>query len=340
VASSIPLPIARPRPHVNPKAQPHQLALSPSRASTQDAPVRLRSPPTMYLRAYHVTSKCQGDPRSAAARGRSRALTAKGVRWSRAYPDASSESATALPATPQVAGRHRNLAAATEGTKQTSGNARPCQGYEECVARDILAASPTVSSMGHRKVDPTCCPRDPHAPVLFGLARDHSALILREANEAYDRPIPRFVEKDIRRCLACGNFSRGFVHLPYTSCACDVLVPFSCKTPALCPICAGRPMLAQAAHLVDAVVPAVPLRHHALPFPFELSRLAAANPKVLRVIAHINYELSARCFRRTAAESGTVCKTHVGSITHRLGPVSSGICICAFGVRRRVRRAR
>jgi len=50
-------------------------------------------------------------------------------------------------------------------------------------------------------------------------------------------------------------------------------------------------------------------------FPFELSLLAAESPKVLRALARINYEVTARYFQRRAAESGTVGKTRVGAIT-------------------------
>ena len=45
-----------------------------------------------------------------------------------------------------------------------------------------------------------------------------SASCLREANEASDKPVPRFVEKEIRRYLACGEFTRGIVHLRCMSC--------------------------------------------------------------------------------------------------------------------------
>jgi len=80
-------------------------------------------------------------------------------------------------------------------------------------------------------------------------------------------------------------------------------------------------MLAQAADLVDAVVPAVPLRQYVVSFPFEQWLLAATNPKVLPAIARINYEVAAWYFQRRAAESGTGGKTHVGAFmfVHRLG---------------------
>ena len=80
-------------------------------------------------------------------------------------------------------------------------------------------------------------------------------------------------------------------------------------------------MLAQAAHLVEVVVPTVLLRHYVLSFPFELSLLVPTTPKVLHALARINYQVTARYFRRRAAESGTAGKTHVGAITfvHRFG---------------------
>jgi hypothetical protein len=80
-------------------------------------------------------------------------------------------------------------------------------------------------------------------------------------------------------------------------------------------------MLAQAAHLVEVVVPTVLLRHYVLSFPFELSLLAAESPKVLRALARINHEVTARYFQRRAADSGAAGKTHAGALTfvHRFG---------------------
>ena len=92
-------------------------------------------------------------------------------------------------------------------------------------------------------------------------------------------------------------------------------------------------MIEQAAHLMDAVVPAVPHRHYVLSFPFELLLLAATNPKVLRAIARINYEVTARYFQRRAAESGADGKTHAGAITfvHRFGSILNlHLHVCVF----------
>ena len=62
------------------------------------------------------------------------------------------------------------------------------------------------------------------------------------------------------------------------------------------------------------------LRRYVLSFPFELSLLAATNPQVLRALARINYEVTAKYFRNRAA-SGVVGKSHAGALTfvHRFG---------------------
>jgi ribosomal protein S27E len=118
--------------------------------------------------------------------------------------------------------------------------------------------------------------------VLYRLVKEHGAEFLRHARDSYDGPLPRYVEDELRGYVRCGDFSRGFVHLRCRQCAHDLLVAFSCASRALCPSCAGRRMAAQAAHLVDRILPAVPLRQFVLSFPFELSLLAATKPDVLR----------------------------------------------------------
>jgi hypothetical protein len=61
---------------------------------------------------------------------------------------------------------------------------------------------------------------------------------------------------------------------------------------------------AQAVHLVDRVLPAVPIRQFVLSFPFELSRLAAMKPEVLRALARIHAEELARHYKQAAKKSG------------------------------------
>jgi hypothetical protein len=74
-------------------------------------------------------------------------------------------------------------------------------------------------------------------------------------------------------------------------------------------------MAAQAAHLVDCVLPAVPIRQFVLSFPFELSRLAATKPEVLRTLARIHAEELARHYKQAAKKSGEGGKLHAGVVT-------------------------
>jgi hypothetical protein len=166
------------------------------------------------------------------------------------------------------------------------------------------------------RLAPTYLPREPHATVLYRLVKEHGAEFLRHARESYDGPLPRYVEDELRGYLRCGDFSRGFVHLRCPRCQHDLLVPFSCKNRGLCPSCAGRRMAAQAAHLVDCILPAVPIRQFVLSFPFELSLLAATKPEVLRALARIHAEELARHYKQAAKKSGESGKDHAGAFTY------------------------
>lgn len=165
------------------------------------------------------------------------------------------------------------------------------------------------------RLAPNYLPREPHATVLYRLVKEHGAEFLRHARESYDGPLPRYVEDELRGYLRCGDFSRGFVHLRCPRCQHDLLVPFSCKNRGLCPSCAGRRMAAQAAHLVDCILPAVPIRQFVLSFPFELSLLAATKPEVLRALARIHAEELARHYKQAAKKSGEGGKLHAGAVT-------------------------
>jgi hypothetical protein len=74
-------------------------------------------------------------------------------------------------------------------------------------------------------------------------------------------------------------------------------------------------MAAQAAHLVDCILPAVAIRQFVLSFPFELSLLAATKPEVLRALARIHAEELARHYKQTAKKSGEGGKLHAGAVT-------------------------
>ena len=104
-------------------------------------------------------------------------------------------------------------------------------------------------------------------------------------------------------------------------CAHEKLVAFSCpprglpsgrKRRGFCPSCGARRLAESAAHLVDEVIPRVPVRQWVLSFPIPLRILFAAHPElltpVLRIIHRViaGYLLKQAGLNRTTADTGAV----------------------------------
>src|SRR5207237_10737670 len=71
-------------------------------------------------------------------------------------------------------------------------------------------------------------------------------------------------------------------------CGFEHLVPFSCKRRGFCPSCGGRRMAELAAHLVDAVLPHVPVRQWVLTLPYRLRYLLAWNHQLCRAVLAVH----------------------------------------------------
>ncbi|MEO8255714.1 MAG: transposase zinc-binding domain-containing protein [Acidobacteriota bacterium] len=95
-------------------------------------------------------------------------------------------------------------------------------------------------------------PRHPAQSLLYQIVRDHFETFRAQAASLRDgEGLPRFVEQEFRDFLQCGWLAGGFVRFHCDDCALDRLVPFSCKSRAVCPSCGGRRMAERAAHLLD-----------------------------------------------------------------------------------------
>ena len=130
-----------------------------------------------------------------------------------------------------------------------------------------------------------------------------------------ERTVPRFVERELRSYLECGILAHGFLRVHCDACGHDRLVAFSCKGRGFCPSCGGRRMADTAAHLVDRVLPHVPVRQWVLSVPFALryrmgydGGLASQALKVF--VAQIQRSLRRRARRRglpmSRAKGGSV----------------------------------
>jgi hypothetical protein len=67
--------------------------------------------------------------------------------------------------------------------------------------------------------------------------------------------------------LECGILCFGFARALCTGCGRAFVVAFSCKGRGVCPSCNGRHMAQTAAHLVDHVIPPVPVRQWVISVP-------------------------------------------------------------------------
>ncbi len=125
------------------------------------------------------------------------------------------------------------------------------------------------------KLAPAYRPRRPQDTVLHRVVRTHLETFIEHAREAYDAPLPKYVREELRGYLRCGIFEHGFTRARCESCNHDVLIAFSCKARGLCPSCAGRRMCNTAAHIVDRIIPSVPVRQWVLSLPFDVRARAA-----------------------------------------------------------------
>ena len=113
-------------------------------------------------------------------------------------------------------------------------------------------------------------PRQPEQSILRRAVGEHLDAFLRRCAEA-ERPVPKFVEKELRAFIDCGRMDLGAVRARCPSCGYDRLVPFSCKgRGGICGSCAARRMAETAAHLVDSVLPEAPYRQYVLTVPVPL----------------------------------------------------------------------
>ena len=112
-------------------------------------------------------------------------------------------------------------------------------------------------------------PRNAEESILYGVVAENLETFLSRQWER-DRPVPRFVERELRLFLNCGIPALGFLRVHCDTCGEDRIVPFSCKGRGFCNSCGGRRMADTAAHLVDRVFPKVPVRQWVLSLPFSL----------------------------------------------------------------------
>ena len=148
-------------------------------------------------------------------------------------------------------------------------------------------------------------PRRPEATVLYQVVARHLTTFLDESDSADGGSgLPGFVRREFLAYLDCGILAHGFLRVRCGRCREDLLVPFSCKGRGICPSCGGRRMADTAAHLVDGVLPSVPVRQWVLTLPFRLRYLLAFDRELCRAVRALFIDTVLGALRRRARQQG------------------------------------
>ena len=127
----------------------------------------------------------------------------------------------------------------------------------------------------------------PEQTTLYRLVQQHAATFFAQAEETTGADLPQFVKDEFDAFLACGILAHGFLRLRCGDCGHDKLLAFSCKRRGFCPSCGTRRMSQTAAHLVDHVIPHVPVRQWVLSLPIPLRLLLAAQPQLVTPVLQV-----------------------------------------------------
>jgi len=178
--------------------------------------------------------------------------------------------------------------------------------------RPVDAASPQLDRRDGRRG--VYVPRRPEATPLYRAVADALETFLASC-AARGRTLPGFVEGELRAFLDCGILAHGFLRVRCDACRCERLVPFSCKRRGFCPSCGGRRMADTAAHLVDRVIPHVPVRQWVLTVPFALRYRMAFDAELTGAVLREFVRAVRMSLRRRARRRGVRGRLEIGAVT-------------------------
>jgi hypothetical protein len=149
--------------------------------------------------------------------------------------------------------------------------------------------------------------RRPEETALYRIIQQHLETFVARVEAAVTTvQWPAFVLREFFTFLACGLLAHGFARVHCPGCGKDALVALSCKGRGFCPSCGGRRMADTAAHLVDHVLPHVPVRQWVLTVPFALRYRMAFDPAVVREVRRVLMRTIFAFLRRRARARGLV----------------------------------
>ena len=152
--------------------------------------------------------------------------------------------------------------------------------------------------------------------VLYRTIDAHWPAFRERAEEAGG--LPRFVVREVEEYLRCGILEHGCVRVGCARCGFERLVAFSCKRRGFCPSCLGRRMADTAVHLVQKVIPEVPVRQWVCSLPWRLRVLLGYDRRICaEVVEAFVLELSRSLKRRAKKSLGlkTLRAAHTGAVS-------------------------
>ena len=153
----------------------------------------------------------------------------------------------------------------------------------------------------------------PEQTTLYPLVQQHVASFITHTETSTGSELPWFIKDEFDAFLECGILAHVFLRLRCGECGHEKLPAFSCKCRGFCPSCGARRMSRTATHLVDHVIPHVPVRQCVLWLPIPLRLLLAARPElvtpVLQVVQRVVTHHLLDCAQLRAAEG------HGGAVT-------------------------
>jgi len=147
--------------------------------------------------------------------------------------------------------------------------------------------------------------RNPETTVMYRVLQEHlETFLARLEGGGGGASWPGFVERELRAFMDCGILARGFCRFHCERCGKDEVLAFSCKGRGFCPSCGGRRMAEEAAHLVDHVLPEVPMRQWVLTVPHRVRYLIAFDRVLCTRVRRIFIRTIQAFLRRKARRAG------------------------------------
>jgi hypothetical protein len=145
--------------------------------------------------------------------------------------------------------------------------------------------------------------REPEKELLYQvIAENLETFLARLRAEGHD--LPGYVVQEFYRYLECGILAHGFARCACETCGKSFAVGFSCKTRGFCPSCIGRRMADTAAHLVDNVIPHVPVRQWVLSLPIEVRYRLAYDKKLFSDVLAVFLRAVGGWYKKQAKDLG------------------------------------